>query len=72
MKWLSRLFNRKQREEEQEIEEEAVLYPGQQYECDLCQEGIYPNEQKKFGGKRFHKKCFKELKKEAKRVRLGQ
>ena len=68
MSWIKKFFGKK----EVEVEEEAILFPGQYYECDYCEEGILPHEQKKFGGKRFHKKCFKELKKEAKRIRLGQ
>jgi formylmethanofuran dehydrogenase subunit E len=70
MNWITNLFSKK--EEEEEIKEEAILFPGQYYECDMCEEGILPHEQKKFGGKRFHKNCFKELKKEAQQVTPGK
>lgn len=76
MGFLDFLFKREPKEK---VEEPTELLPSQQIElsengvqCNYCYEEILPHEKrKKISGKSHHRKCFKRMKKDAKKLIFG-
>jgi len=67
MKWFNKLFEKKEKPQEEEPKEEVRQIPSplpkSAWVCNFCKGAIEPGERwSKFVGSYFHKQCFKQIK----------